>query len=143
MATVSSASGGNGARGELPAVRYKGMSGSDWTRLQRLRQARTYDSVNLKTNKDIAAPLFGQFKPNLSSSRDTFPVVGTSKIRRTTGQYTDYIASQTADYVIKSQGRSQGLITTIHKLCNCTSSTLQTKTGICSSCNVATKVRMM
>ena len=124
----------------------RGMSASDWTRMQRLRGAKTYQTVNLNTNKDIAPTQFNQFEIHNYSAINVFPVVGTSKIRRTASNWTDYLASQTADYITYAQAATTGtsITRTQTKLCNCTTTTLNTKQGICTNCNgTTTHVRIM
>lgn len=140
-AFISSSSGmSNAQRGT------RGLSASDWVRLKRLQGAKTYNSVNLTTNKDIYPPQSNQFEIHNSSAILTFPVVGTSKIRRTASNWTDYIASQTADFVLTSQGSSTNpsITNTVTKLCNCSTPTYSAKkTGQCGICNQFTHVRIM
>lgn len=124
----------------------RGLSAGDWVRLKRLQGARTYQTVNLNTNKDIAPPQPNQFEVHNSSPISVYPVVGTSKIRRTASSWTDYRASQTADYVLLSQTATTGtsLTRTRVRLCDCTSTTLNTKVGVCTKCNGSfTHVRIM
>ncbi len=124
----------------------RGLSAGDWVRLKRLQGARTYSSVNLSTNKDIAPQPANQFEIHNSSPILVYPVVGTSKIRRTASNWTDYIASQTADFVLTSQSSttSPSIRNTVTKLCNCaTPSYSVKKLGICTKCNVTTHVRIM
>lgn len=123
----------------------RGLSAGDWIRLKRLNGAKTYQTVNLNTNKDIVPPQSNQFEIHNYSAISVYPVVGTSKIRRTASNWIDYKASQTADYVLLSQTAttSPSLTRTLVKLCNCTSTTLSTKVGICTKCNVTTHVRIM
>jgi hypothetical protein len=154
MATVSNAGAGMSFSNAQQGTR--GLSAGDWIRLQRLRGARSnaYDyttgNVSVKgvltTNKDIAPPQFGQFPiNNMNGAINVFPVVGTSKIRRPASNWTDYVASQTADYVLASQsGVDRTSITNKQtKLCSCTTTTATTKPGICTKCNQTTHVRIM
>lgn len=152
MATVSSAGGGSSMGNAQQGTR--GLSAGDWVRLQRLRGARTYRSVNLATNKDIAPVTALQFSPHLSGAINVTDVVGTSKIRRTASNWTDFLASQTADYVLSGQRLGTngipitGVVNSVTRLCSCTTTVLLTKVGICSSCGnrakpVPTKVRLM
>lgn len=142
MATVSNAGAGMSFSNAQQGTR--GMSASDWIRMKRLRGATTYAST-LSTNKDIAPPQFPQDERHNYTAINVFPVVGTSKIRRPASSWTDYIASQTADYVLTSQAATTGtsITNTRVKLCNCTTSTLNTKQGICTKCNTTTHVRIM
>jgi hypothetical protein len=124
----------------------RGLSAGDWVRLQRLRGSRTYNSVNLSTNKDIAPPQSSQFEIHNSSPIMVFPVVGTSKVRRTASNWVDYIASQTSDFVVTSQNSSTnpGVRNTVTKLCNCSPPSYSVKkTGQCRICNQFTHVRIM
>lgn len=154
MATVSSAGGGSSMGNAQVGTR--GLSAGDWIRLQRLRGARANGYSNGSTNgvltagspifnKDVVPPQSNQFDVHNNSAIMTFPVVGTSKIRRTSSNWIDYVASQNADYVLRSQAALNGISVkrTLTKLCSCTSSTLNTKTGICTRCNQTTHVRIM
>jgi hypothetical protein len=121
MATVS-ASGANFSNGSQGT---RGLSAGDWIRLQRLRGARTYNTVNLATNKDIVNPVAMPqtvYSTPMLIKKD----VGTSKIRRPASNWIDFKASQTADFVLQKQtattGTSQTLTQT--KLCSCTSASL-------------------
>ena len=143
MATVSNAGAGMSFSNAQTGTR--GMSASDWIRMKRLRGARTYQTVNLNTNKDIAPPQFPQNEIHNYSPINVFPVVGTSKIRRPASSWTDYVASQTADYVLRSQNavNTTSVKRTLVRLCDCTTSTVTTKPGICTKCNTTTHVRIM
>jgi hypothetical protein len=137
MATVSSAGGGTSMGNAQQGTR--GLSAGDWIRLQRLRGARnngtTGSDAVLVTNKDIAPTTFPQLGYNRSLMIRRS--VGTSKIRRPASNWTDYVASQTADFVLSSQTATTGtsIKNTLTKLCNCTSSTLSTKVGNCTKCD--------
>jgi hypothetical protein len=142
MATVS-ASGANFSNGSQGT---RGLSAGDWIRLQRLRGARTYNTVNLATNKDITNPVAMPqtlYNKAMLISRD----VGTSKIRRPASSWTDYKASQTADFVLQKQtattGTSQTLTQT--KLCSCTSASLVmprlTGCKVCSTTPVHNRIQ--
>lgn len=143
MATVSNAGAGMSFSNAQQGTR--GMSASDWIRMKRLRGATTYQTVNLNTNKDIAPPPNPQDEIHNKSAINVFPVVGTSKIRRPASSWTDYVASQTADYVLRSQNavNTTSVKRTLVRLCNCTSTTVNTKEGICTKCNQTTHVRIM
>jgi hypothetical protein len=124
----------------------RGLSAGDWVRLKRLRGAKTYSSVNLATNKDIAPTPASQYVPGLNSAINVFRTVGTSKTRRTASDWIAYKASQTADYVLTSQtnASSPSVTNTVVKLCDCTTTTPSTKIGVCTKCNGAfTHVRIM
>jgi hypothetical protein len=140
-AFISSSSGmSNGQQGT------RGLSAGDWVRLKRLQGAKTYQTVNLNTNKDIAPTNAPQVLIHNTGAISVFDVVGTSKIRRTASNWIDYKASQVADYVLTSQRATTGtsVTNTRVKLCDCSSTTLSTKNGTCTKCNSAfTHVRIM
>lgn len=143
MATVSNAGAGMSFSNAQQGTR--GLSAGDWIRLQRLTQARLY-ATQISTNKDIAPTQSNQLNiHNSNAAIKVYPVVGTSKIRRPASNWTDYKASQTADFVVSRQaGLNQTSITnSVTKLCSCTATTLSTKTGICTKCNATTHVRIM
>ncbi len=134
----------------------RGLSAGDWIRLQRLRGARANGYSNGSTNgvltasspnfnKDIVPPQSNQFEVHNTGAIKAFPVVGTSNIRRTASNWTDYVASQNADYVLRSQAAVNGTSVkrTLTKLCSCTTTVVDTKTGICTKCNQTTHVRIM
>lgn len=154
MATVSNAGAGMSMTNMQRGTR--GLSAGDWVRLQRLKGARTnsYDytsgSVNVKgvltTNKDIAPPQFEQFPiHNKNAAIKVYPVVGTSKIRRPASNWTDYVASQSADYILSSQSglHKTSVVNKETKVCSCATTTVHTKEGICTKCNLTTHVRIM
>ncbi len=137
----------------------RGLSAGDWVRLKRLRGARANGYSNSSTsgvltssseiyNKDIVPPQFPQ-QYYVGGPINVFSTTGTSKIRRTASSWTDYIASQTADYVLTSQASttSPSVKNTATKLCSCTSTDLiysVKKLGVCTKCNGAfTHVRIM
>jgi hypothetical protein len=123
----------------------RGLSAGDWVRLKRLRGAKTYGSVNLATDKDISPPQFPQ-QYYIAGAINVFSTTGTSKIRRTASSWTDYRASQTADFVLTSQAAttSPSVTNTVTRLCDCaTPSYSVKKLGICTKCNVFTHVRIM
>ena len=114
----------------------RGLSAGDWTRLQRLRGAKTYATVNLATNKDIAPT------PNPQISYGTSLLipkdVGTGKIRRPASMWTDYRASQTADFILQRANNGGGFILRDTNVCDCSTITLSTKTTGCTKCGVFT-----
>lgn len=134
MATVSNA--GAGSSKSNMQVGTRGLSAGDYTRLQRLRGARSYAAVNLATNKDIAPTMHPQIPHDPSTL--IHPVVGTSRIRRTASQWVDYRASQTADFVtVKNTGRNSNALT-VTKLCDCATTSVTVKTTGCKKCGVFT-----
>jgi hypothetical protein len=134
MATVSNSGGGSSMGDAQQGTR--GLSAGDWTRIQRLRQNRTY-ATTLASNKDIAPTPFPQYSQHLSTGINVFDVIGTSKIRRPASSWTDYVASQTADFILSSQTATTGTAVknVDTRLCDCSSTTLSTKTGNCTKCN--------
>lgn len=141
MATVS-ASGANFSNGSQGT---RGLSAGDWIRLKRLQGAKFYQTV-LDTNRDItnvvSMPQTVYSTPMLIKKD-----VGTSKIRRPASSWTDYKASQTADFVLQSQtattGTSQTLTQT--KLCSCTPASLVmprlTGCKVCSTTPVHNRIQ--
>ena len=107
----------------------RGLSAGDWTRLQKLRQSRNY---TLQPGSDIITVPMNQlpYSPPLLTSK----VVGTSRIRRSASNYTDYIASQKADFVTSSKNANNSTTLSVTKLCSCTTTTLNTKVGNCQIC---------
>jgi hypothetical protein len=132
MATVSNAGAGSSMSNSQAGTR--GLSAGDWTRLQRVRGAKTYVTVNLTTNKDIAPTPVAQTPYTLSSLIK--PVIGTDRIRRPASMWTDYLASQRADFVLQRANIAGGFILTDTNLCNCSTSTLSTKRTGCTKCAV-------
>lgn len=115
----------------------RGLSAGDWIRLQRLRQARTYRTT-VQTNEDILAiPNTKGIHPHSSRTTLALNGYGTSKIRRPGSSWTDYIASQTSDFVLTSQADITGrsVKNSVTKLCSCVTTTLSTKIGNCNKCN--------
>jgi hypothetical protein len=132
MATVSSAGAGSSMSNSQAGTR--GLSAGDWTRLQRIRGAKTYVTVNLSTNKDIAPTPVAQTPYTLSALIK--PVVGTDRIRRPASMWTDYLASQRADFVLQRYNNGGGFVLTDTNLCNCSTSTLSTRRTGCTKCAV-------
>ena len=99
------------------------MSAADWTRIKRQRGGLNYLSD---------APLMAVPPATPSAKHSSLLIprdVGASKIRFTASDYTNYVASLSTDYVLKS---STGLQVT--RLCNCTTSVLAPKVGACIKC---------
>jgi hypothetical protein len=134
MATVSNSGGGSSMGDAQQGTR--GLSAGDWTRIQRLRQNRTY-ATTLVSNKDIAPTPFPQFSQHMSTGINVFYVIGTSKIRRPASSWTDYVASQTADFILSSQSDTTGTAVknVDTRLCDCSPAIVSTKTGNCTKCN--------
>ena len=129
------------------------MSAADWTRLQRRKAGYQYMTQSQKET----SPIMAQQRPYgeaLLIPSD----VGRSRIRRTGGDYTNYVASNLEDYVLKSQGtgsvNENGMNTGVMKLtlrmmnrgngCSCSTTLGITlpKIGICSKCAITQHVRI-
>jgi hypothetical protein len=132
MATVSNAGAGSSMANLQTGTR--GLSAGDWTRLQRVRGAKTYVTVNLTTNKDIAPTPVAQTPYTLSSLIK--PVIGTGTTRRPASMWTDYRASQTGDFVTRANTGLNGFALSVTKLCSCTKTSLTTRRANCAKCAV-------
>ena len=126
----------------------RGLSAGDWIRIKRLNGAKQY-----QTDKpdDIAPTMSAQLPYNKAML--IAPVVGTSRIRRAASSWTDYTASQTADYVLESGAYfvdpSSGTKTLLAaktltgvKVCNCTTFSVN-KVGACVTCGKFVHKRLM
>ena len=109
----------------------RGLSAGDWIRLKRLQGARNYQTDK---DGDITNP-----SPTLlettKGARRVFTEFGTSKIRRPASSWTDYVASQKADYVLEGQNsetKSRSL--TANKVCSCATSDAIKHNGLCIKC---------
>lgn len=110
------------------------LSAGDWTRIQKLKSVRAY-SNEIATNKDVLNRVSKDlpFNPALrnSSSRD----VGSSKTRRESSKYIDYVASQKQSFVVQNEHSSRDRATTGFAIqnsivslgCNCGNITGQNK----------------
>lgn len=108
----------------------RGLSAGDWVRLQRLRGGRNFQSD--KPDDIINPPA----RSETESGRRVYTEFGISKIRRPASNWTEYIASQKADYVIQTPSGTCGTGTnlTINKVCECGTSSAK-KVGICVKCS--------
>jgi hypothetical protein len=116
----------------------RGLSAGDWIRLKRLNGGVQYrnDFTQSVTN------------PSLNTSPFTVPgrlprIAGTSKARHTASQYTDFVASQSADFVTKTATKTNGNVLTVTKVCTCVSTRLDTKVGLNPMCSIHTHLRIM
>jgi hypothetical protein len=117
----------------------RGLSAGDWVRLQRLRGGRNFQADK---PSDITNP---PARSEPESGRRVYTEFGTSKIRRPASNYTDFVASQKADYVLERPLGTCGANTrantgvarslTIHKICNCETSSAINHNGICITCS--------
>jgi len=140
MATVSNAGAGTSMANLQTGTR--GMSAADWTRMLKLRQARTYVTANLTNNVDIAGQDPAQLPYNAAF---LIPRTGGNpKTVRIASMWTDYVASQTADFILRTQATSNGTninanTLTQTRLCNCTTTTISgVKLAGCVKCSVYT-----
>ena len=124
----------------------RGLSAGDWTRLKRLRGARTSGYTytaggstyagDLTTNVDLNPTEAGQ-TPRNPALLIPYEANGTSNILRPASKWTDFVASRTADYVTQSRAVApdgatlNGNVLRETRLCDCTTTVLDTKIGIC------------
>ena len=117
MATTSSAGGGSAMSNAGQGTR--GLSAGDWTRIQRLKGARTsgytYTGVNstlkfpgdLTTNLDIS-PSEAVEQPYGKALLIPYEGAGTHRTLRPASKWTDHIASQHVDFVTNGQANVNG-----------------------------------
>lgn len=124
------------------------MDAGDWIRLKRLNGARGNMYVVYGPVSPAPTPLLTGItnpEPRLETrdgARHVYTEFGTSKIRRPASNYTDFKASQTADYVLESNGLSGELgglsakkVLTAKKVCTCDAQPNPVKhTGLCAAC---------
>jgi hypothetical protein len=118
------------------------MDASDWTRIKKLNGARgNMYIVSAPTSPAPPPTLTGITNPAArsepESGRRVYTEFGTSKIRRPASNYTDYVASQTADYVLETSSGSCGVgkRLTIHEICTCDTRTAIKHNGLCLKCS--------
>uniref|UniRef100_A0A6C0EQE6 Uncharacterized protein n=1 Tax=viral metagenome TaxID=1070528 RepID=A0A6C0EQE6_9ZZZZ len=120
----------------------RGLSAGDITRLKRLTGARNnlyyvYDRPSpprVIRDKDITNPA-PRLEPE--SGRRVYTEIGGSKIRRPASGYTDFIAAQTADFVVETLAGSCGVSRDLraYKICTCFYGVSAVKhNGLCRSC---------
>ena len=121
MATAS-VGGNNGSAMGNTSQGTRGLSAGDWTRIQRLRGAKPYGIVSGAVQSGVGLNNITSAQFALNSDINTIPglqqpygpalltkpVVGTSKIRRTASSWTDFVASQHADFYTQSQALPNG-----------------------------------
>ena len=101
----------------------RGLSAGDWIRLKRLRGARSYSTDDSTRGSPRLEP---------ESGRRVYTEFGTSKIRRTCSSWTDFRASQTADYVLET--KRIGKVLTSNKLCTYDTTDAIKHNGPCIKC---------
>jgi hypothetical protein len=113
----------------------RGLSAADWTRLKRLNGAKAYATV-IANNTDINSPtpLQAVHAVPMLIPRHT----GESRIRRTNGQWLDYKASQTADFIYSKSNiaNTNAKILQLTRLCNCTTVSINVDRTGCTKCGV-------
>ena len=143
MATVT---GGGSAMGNA-SQGTRGLSAGDWIRIQRIKAAKGYGltagvttattgtatSAIYPLNKDIAPPEAPQ-QPYGPALLNPYQAAGTHKTLRPASSWTDYIASQTGDYISVSQNTNNGIPT---------SGVVQTQTKICSVVSAVLPVKSL
>lgn len=131
---MSSAGGGSAMGNASQGTR--GLSAGDWIRIQRIKAAKGYGlttgnasspngnvtSAIYPKNKDISPPEAPQ-QPYGQALLIPYQAAGTHKILRTASDWTDYLASQTGDYISVSQNSNNGVAV---------GGIVQTQTKICS-----------
>jgi hypothetical protein len=117
-----------------------GLSAGDWIRLRRLRGGSRYQTEQPKDIQNVTLPA-GAVRP--------FPItrdVGSSKTRRETSNWIDYVASKRADYVLQSTGSNCATVlrrSTVDCMCGpSTSSVLAPRVTGCLRCSVAQHLRL-
>jgi hypothetical protein len=128
------------------------LSAGDWTRLQRRKAGTQYAPTVMRiggtdaTNKDIA-PVTPPAGPSPSPKSVLIPcsLAGKPKTLRPASDWTNYVDSQVADYVLKSSDTTGTTmrLTRICKWCSGTAATvLNPKVNVCNKCAVAQHVRL-
>ena len=122
------------------------MDASDWTRMKKLVGARgnmlytfgTPSPVPVPTPyRDIVNPPPVNCCVSTKNNRHVYSEFGISKIRRPASNYTDYIASQKADFILETTDSSTGAkILTQTKICSCSTTidVIKGRYGICRKC---------
>ena len=124
------------------------LSAADWTRNQRRKAGNSY-VANAQKSPDVLqiAPNVGPYGRALGLPR----AVGGSKTRRTAEEFTNYVASQRADFVLYSQGSGVANETggttgamkrTLTRVCSCTTTALLPKVAGCSVCAAPQHARL-
>jgi hypothetical protein len=113
----------------------RGLSAADWTRLMRLKGAKTY-ATDIAANTDVNIPTTSQTPHSVPMlvPRHT----GGSRIRRTNGQWLDFKASQNADYIVSTThaNNTNAKNLKLTRLCNCTTVSLNVDRTGCIKCGV-------
>lgn len=117
----------------------RGLSAADWTRLKRLRGAKTSGNNaqgDLLTNNDINPTEAGQTRYN-ASLLIPYAGAGTSNILRPASKWTDFVAGGRADFVTQTRSVATNATSlNVTTICGCTTTALTTRVGLCRSCVV-------
>lgn len=121
----------------------RGLSAGDWVRLQRLRGARTsgysYGSYtgDLTSNVDVN-PTNPRKLPYGTALMIPYDGAGKSRTLRPSSKWTDFVAARTADFVTQRQSTTNPNANVLldTRLCDCSTTTLTTRVGLCRSCVV-------
>jgi hypothetical protein len=123
------------------------MDASDWTRMKKLNGARgnmlySYTPTSPATPigyEDTINPPPINCCASTKNNRHIYPEFGTSKIRRPASHYTDYIASQKADFILETTDNSTGAkILTQKRICSCSTTinlATQRDIKVCLKCS--------
>ena len=111
----------------------RGLSAGDWIRLKRLQGAKNFENDK---PSDIRNP---DPRTEVETGRRIYTEVGGSKIRRPASHFTDYVASQTADYILESVNSANKVGKKLdHKwVCDCSRTKLDVlkgSNGVCINC---------
>lgn len=122
----------------------RGLSAGDWTRMKRLIGAKTSGYTytaggstyvgDLTSNNDINPTEPGQ-TPYAKSMLIPYAAAGKSRIIRPASKWTDFVAAGRADFVLGSRTNNATTLR-VTGICNCTTTTLSTKVGLCRACVV-------
>jgi len=106
------------------------MDAGDWVRLKKLTGSRVRPGSN---NEDITNP---PPRVETESGRRVFTEFGTSKTRRPASNWTDYVASQTVDYILEHPAGTcnPSKMLVINKICNCDKRNAVKHNGVCVKC---------
>lgn len=145
MATASSAGAGSAMSNLNRGPR--NMSAGDWIRLKRLQGAKGYGVTtitNFSNSGDVTKAIYPKDKdiggnrgyngtlttpsPKNPSLMVPCDAVGVTKILRPASNWTDFIASQTADYITTGIGavNTTSVTQTVNKVCNPNPTTITT-----------------
>jgi len=125
------------------------LSASDWTRIQKLKSVRGYAN-EIAAKKDVLNRVSQDVPFSSTLLNSSSRVVGSSKTRRESSKYTDYVASQKQSYVVQNEQSSRGNATTGFGIqnsivllgCNCGTITGQNKNVLLTKSTGCVKCRI-